>query len=90
MMGEKISLEYEVLGFDPNATLISGPGQQAQPEASRRNLPRRAVQLWISAARPTAPAACLLPAACITPTLQRQRTPGAGRTLSRRILRAAG
>ncbi len=35
MMGEKISLEYEVLGFDPNATLISGPGQQAQPEASR-------------------------------------------------------
>ena len=30
MFGEKISLEYEVLGFDPNATLISG-GTPAKP-----------------------------------------------------------
>jgi len=30
MFGEKISLEYEVLGFDPNATLI-GSGAQAKP-----------------------------------------------------------
>jgi predicted component of type VI protein secretion system len=30
MFGEKISLEYEVLGFDPNASLI-GSGTQAKP-----------------------------------------------------------
>ena len=35
MLGEKISLEYEVLGFDPNATLMSGAGPQAQPAAPR-------------------------------------------------------
>jgi pSer/pThr/pTyr-binding forkhead associated (FHA) protein len=31
MLGEKISLEYEILGFDPNATLVSGSGPQAAP-----------------------------------------------------------
>ena len=35
MLGEKISLEYEILGFDPNATLVSGPGPQAAPASSR-------------------------------------------------------
>lgn len=35
MFGEKISLEYEVLGFDPNATLVSGAGPQVQPAAPR-------------------------------------------------------
>jgi hypothetical protein len=34
MLGEKISLEYEVLGFDPNATLVSGSGPQAAPPPS--------------------------------------------------------
>jgi predicted component of type VI protein secretion system len=31
MLGEKISLEYEILGFDPNATLVSGQGPQTAP-----------------------------------------------------------
>jgi pSer/pThr/pTyr-binding forkhead associated (FHA) protein len=31
MFGEKISLEYEVLGFDPNATLVSGTPPQSKP-----------------------------------------------------------
>lgn len=35
MLGEKISLEYEVLGFDPNATLMSGSSPQAQPASPR-------------------------------------------------------
>lgn len=35
MLGEKISLEYEILGFDPNATLVSGAGPQAAPASSR-------------------------------------------------------
>ena len=35
MFGEKISLEYEILGFDPNATVVSGAGPQAAPAASR-------------------------------------------------------
>lgn len=35
MLGEKVSLEYEVLGFDPNATLVSGSSPQAQPATSR-------------------------------------------------------
>jgi FHA domain len=34
MLGEKISLEYEILGFDPNATLVSGAGPQAAPAQS--------------------------------------------------------
>ena len=34
MLGEKITLEYEVLGFDPNATLISGSGPAAAPRPS--------------------------------------------------------
>jgi FHA domain len=33
MFGEKISLEYEVLGFDPNATLVSGAAPGAKPAA---------------------------------------------------------
>jgi len=33
MFGEKIALEYEVLGFDPNATLISSSRQPAKPSA---------------------------------------------------------
>ena len=35
MLGEKISLEYEILGFDPNATVVSGAGPQAVPASSR-------------------------------------------------------
>jgi hypothetical protein len=35
MLGEKIGLEYEILGFDPNATLVSGAGPQAAPAPSR-------------------------------------------------------
>ncbi len=35
MFGEKISLEYEVLGFDPNATMVSGASTQAAPPPSR-------------------------------------------------------
>jgi predicted component of type VI protein secretion system len=35
MLGEKISLEYEVLGFDPNATLVSGAEPQPKPAAPR-------------------------------------------------------
>jgi hypothetical protein len=35
MLGEKISLEYEILGFDPNATLVSGAGSQTAPAPSR-------------------------------------------------------
>ena len=36
MLGEKISLEYEILGFDPNATMVSGAGPQAVPAPSRK------------------------------------------------------
>jgi hypothetical protein len=35
LLGEKISLEYEILGFDPNATLVSSAGPQAAPAPSR-------------------------------------------------------
>jgi hypothetical protein len=35
MLGEKISLEYEILGFDPNATLVGSAGPQAAPAPSR-------------------------------------------------------
>jgi predicted component of type VI protein secretion system len=35
MFGEKISLEYEILGFDPNATLVGGTSAQAAPPPSR-------------------------------------------------------
>ena len=35
LLGEKVSLEYEVLGFDPNATLVSGSSPQAQSASSR-------------------------------------------------------
>jgi hypothetical protein len=35
MLGEKISLEYEILGFDPNATMVSSAGQPAAPAPSR-------------------------------------------------------
>ena len=35
MLGEKITLEYEVLGFDPNATLVSGAAPQTQPADPR-------------------------------------------------------
>jgi predicted component of type VI protein secretion system len=35
MLGEKISLEYEVLGYDPNATLVGGASPQAKPPAPR-------------------------------------------------------
>jgi predicted component of type VI protein secretion system len=31
MFGEKITLEYEALGFDPNATIASSPKPQAAP-----------------------------------------------------------
>ncbi len=33
MLGEKISLEYEILGFDPNATVVSAPSPQAAPSS---------------------------------------------------------
>ena len=33
MFGEKIALEYEVLGFDPNATLVSGAHPPMKPAA---------------------------------------------------------
>jgi predicted component of type VI protein secretion system len=35
MLGEKISLEYEVLGFDPNATLVGAAEQKPGPTAPR-------------------------------------------------------
>jgi hypothetical protein len=31
MLGEKIDLEYEVLGYDPSATLVSGSAPQVSP-----------------------------------------------------------
>ncbi len=35
MFGEKITLAYEALGFDPNATLVGGASPQAAPPAPR-------------------------------------------------------
>jgi pSer/pThr/pTyr-binding forkhead associated (FHA) protein len=36
MLGEKIALEYEVLGFDPNATVVSGSGPVTKPQPGSR------------------------------------------------------
>jgi len=36
MLGEKISMQYEVLGFDPNATMVSGASPVTRPQPGSR------------------------------------------------------
>ena len=93
MLGEKISLEYEILGFDPNATLVGAAGPQAAPAPSRETYRVETPDFGYPPIAPPpepAPAARLLPAACRsrlpTPRAGLQRS-GASRSV--RALRSA-
>jgi predicted component of type VI protein secretion system len=50
MFGEKITLAYEAMGFDPNATLVGGASPQVAPPA-----PRETYRVATDYSPPTAP-----------------------------------